>query len=317
MMLVKIYWKIFRTWGVIVNSLYWLIRDIKYSEFSRGKNYLLYQMLISGHVMEKGITMPSRKKIFGIENARRLIELCNEYIRKYGVVSDQLDFALDDLWEYKKIYHNNCNDLPEDICNGIDELLKKKNVATYISRETTATSYFSRCNDFATFAEQRHSIRSFIDKEVPNAVITEVVKIAQTSPSACNRQSIKVHVYGKEKKNKILEIQNGNRGFGQMANKILIVTSEQTAWDGYFTKAAYLDAGIFTMNLLYALHYYKIAACTLNLYLFRKEMKRIRRLMDIADSEIPCVMIAIGYPSNTFSIAKSHRIGINQVLTFH
>ncbi len=114
-----------------------------------------------------------------------------------------------------------------------------------------------------------------------------------------------------------MEIQNGSRGFGKSANKILIVTSEQTAWDGYFTKAAYLDAGIFTMNLLYALHYYEIAACTLNMYLLRKDMKKIRLLTGIKESEIPCVMIAIGYPDDSFSIAKSHRLSTEQTLFFH
>ncbi len=313
----RLYWKLYRIWQIITNSLYWLFRDIKFSEFSRGENYLLNQLLISGHVMEKGITMPNRKNVFGLGNARGLIALCHEYIKKYGNDADQLQFALDDLWEYRKIYHDSHVDLPKDIEDGISGLLKFQKMTSSESVEATTESYFSPCKDFLSFAHQRHSIRSFMEKNIPSDMNTKVVQLAQTAPSACNRQSVKVHVYEGEKKDQILEVPNGSRGFGIMANKIMIVTSEQTAWDGYFTKAAYLDAGIFTMNLLYALHYYKIAACTLNMYLLRKDMNRIRQLTGIADSEIPCVMIAIGYPSESFSIAKSHRIDVNNVLLFH
>ncbi len=114
-MLKKIYWKSFRIWRIIIESIYWLYRDIKFSEFARGENFISNQLLISGHVMEKGITMPHRKSIFGIDNARRLISLCNEFIIKYGNKSEQLQFALDDLWEYQKIYHENHHELPKDI----------------------------------------------------------------------------------------------------------------------------------------------------------------------------------------------------------
>lgn len=313
----KIYWKLYRIWQIIANSTYWLCRDIKYSEFSRGEKYLLNRLLISGHVMEKGITMPNRKKVFGLDNARGLITLCREYIDKYGNDADQLNFALDDLWEYQKVYHDSHVDLPKDIEEGISELLKYQKTTHSESVETTADSYLSSCGDFPTFAHQRHSIRSFIEKDIPKEIIADVVKLAQTAPSACNRQSVKVHVYEGDLKNRILEVQGGSRGFGTMANKIMIVTSEQTAWDGYFTKAAYMDAGIFTMNLLYALHYYKIAACTLNMYLLRKDMNRIFQLTGIPDSEIPCVIIAIGYPRESFSIAKSHRRDTTQMLKFH
>ena len=48
-----------------------------------------------------------------------------------------------------------------------------------------------------------------------------------TAPSACNRQYVRVHSVGDiEMKKAILSLQNGNRGFGENADKLLVVTAD-------------------------------------------------------------------------------------------
>ena len=178
--------------------------------------------------------------------------------------------------------------------------------------------FFEEDADFKSFAKSRHSIRNFSNMKISDETLKSVIELAQIAPSSCNRQSVRIHIYDGELKKRVLSLQNGNRGWGEMADKIIIVTSEQTAWDGYFTKAAYLDGGIYTMNLLYALHYYGICASCLNLYLPWKEMEALHKTSSIPDSEIPVVMIAIGYPPKCdFMIAQSNRIDYNQILNFH
>lgn len=313
----KVYYKFIRIWQIISNALHWLIRDIYYSEFYKGRNDLFNRMLIVGHVVEKGITMPNRRLGFGYGQIRELISLCKRALHQNKSDSEQYLFALQDLYEYLQIHEDNSYELPKDIKGSIDFLLMDKGISSK-SASTTKASFFRGNADFKSFAKSRHSVRNFSDEKISDECLKSVFELAQTAPSACNRQSVRVHIYDGDAKKKILKLQNGNRGWGNMADKVFIVTSEQTAWDGYFTKAAYLDGGIYTMNLLYALHYYGICACCLNLYLPWKEMKALRKTFGIHDSEIPVIMIAIGYPpKDDFLVANSNRIDFHRIITFH
>ena len=72
--------------------------------------------------------------------------------------------------------------------------------------------------------------------------------------------------------------------------------------------SAFLDAGIFTMNLLYALHYYGICACTLNAHLSIKKQKKLRNIVGYSESEIPAVFISIGHAPEKLMITGSQRV---------
>ena len=106
---------------------------------------------------------------------------------------------------------------------------------------------------------------------------------------------------------------NGSRGFGEKADKWLLVTSDQGAWAHDQSSSAYVDAGIFTMNLLYSLHYYKIASCTLSPTLlpssFSKEI--------LKTNQIPISIIAIGDCPDSFLVARSTRKTIESIVHMH
>ena len=70
------------------------------------------------------------------------------------------------------------------------------------------------------------------------------------------------------------------------------------------------------MNLLYALHYYHICACTLNAHLSIKKQKQLRKIVGMKPAEIPICFIGIGMPTEKMRIAKSRRLSLGQVLDF-
>ncbi len=70
-------------------------------------------------------------------------------------------------------------------------------------------------DSFAQLALARRSVRDFADAPVPNDALREAVRLAQLSPSACNRQPCRVYaVTESARMAELLEYQNGNRGFG-------------------------------------------------------------------------------------------------------
>ena len=79
---------------------------------------------------------------------------------------------------------------------------------------------------------------------------------------------------------------------------------------------ANVDGGIFTMNLLYALHYYNIAACTLNACMSIQNRKRLCRVVGMHEAEFAVAFIAIGNAPDKFMVAASQRLNLERVIEF-
>ncbi|MCA1920535.1 MAG: nitroreductase family protein, partial [Flavobacterium piscis] len=121
----------------------------------------------------------------------------------------------------------------------------------------------------------------------------------------------------KTTKEKALALQNGNRGFGFLADKILVVTEDLN----YFLSIAerneaYINGGMFSMNLLYALHFYGIGACPLNWCAEKSNDMALRKLCLIPENEIIIMMIAIGGIPDKFMLASSPRIRPESIIKF-
>lgn len=115
-----------------------------------------------------------------------------------------------------------------------------------------------------------------------------------------------------------LSLQNGNRGFGNLVNKLLVVTGDLSSVLGaqeFFDLNT--NVGIFIMNLSYALHYNKVAHCILNWYVLPKEDKKLRKLLQIPDEESVVCFIACGDLPERFKIVSSPRITAKDIYTIH
>lgn len=300
------------------DNYFWLKHEMKYSStlYSDERSDLA-KLIINSHVLEKGITMPGRRLGFGFDRVRTIIKQCHHCIRQYGKGSIEVQATLKGLEEYLELHMKEKYELPKDIVDGITELLKHKIIDTKECYETTYDAFFAPTKDFSEFARQRHTLRWYNEKPVPVELVKQAVELAMTAPSACNRQSIKVYVVTKEEKKKeILDIQNGHRGFGQTADKILLVTADARCYPQTHRPMAYVDGGIFTMNLLYALHYHQIAACTLNACIPIQNRKRLCRVVGMHEAEFPIAFIAIGNPPEKFMVAASQRLNVERVVEF-
>ena len=296
---------------------YWFWRDLWYSSLYRNQKSELSGLMINSHVLEKGITMPDRHYGFGYEMVRVIIKRTKAAINEYTINHIEIQSTLKDLEQYLQIHESANFGLPEDISDNINQLLKYKNTDTVSCFESTPLEFFKNTNNFYEFAHSRHTCRWYSEKPVNKTILVKAIKLAQTAPSACNRQSSKVYIVeSKEKKSQVLKLQNGNRGFGHLADKIILITSDMRYWNFQTRTSAFLDAGIFTMNLLYALHYYKICACTLNAHLSIKQRKQLMTIVGYSESEMPIVFISIGNAPDKFMVAGSQRLDVDSIYRF-
>ena len=172
--------------------------------------------------------------------------------------------------------------------------------------------------NFEEFAKNRHSVRDFAVGTVDESIIRKAVELAQTAPSACNRQSTRVHyIQNRDICKNVLDLQGGAKG--HTVSSVIVLTSELSLYRHTSEfKTPYLDSGIYLMNLLYALTYYGIGTCPLIWNDDGEKAEEIRRFVDIPWSEQIVAIIQVGhYATNECKYAASNRRAVFDVLKIH
>lgn len=168
----------------------------------------------------------------------------------------------------------------------------------------------------ADFFRSRHSVRQYSDVPVDLELITEAVDRARKTPTVCNRQGPRVHVF--ENAQEALDWQPGNRGFGHLASRALVVTADLQAFSGAGERnQPFIDGGMFAMSLLYTLHSLGLGACPLAWSMPRGNDREMRKALKIPDSEVVIMMISVGHLPDTLEVARSHRFALEHFLHLH
>lgn len=278
------------------------------------------------HKIEKALALPEVKPLFGLAYLETILDLMDRWIQLTSN-PEAIVFrgAYTALLTYREHSGQALAQAQPDLAQRLDRFLttyKQANESprlggtTIMQLEEFQTAI--QAIDFDRFVQQRHSVRIFTDRHIPDEAITHAVKLAQRSPSVCNRQCARVHVFSSAAdKAAVLRHQNGNAGFGHLANRVLLITADLRSFiTSGERNQGFIDAGLFTMTLLYALQAQGIASCCLNLSISFNQDVTLRRVSKIPAWETPIMMIAIGYPPESLPVAASARIPTESVLFF-
>jgi succinoglycan biosynthesis protein ExoA len=323
-------WGGFRLLVYCADAAYDLYRNLRYGNSfhrpKRGRAELEPLLFMYHHKIEKTLALPEVRVPFGLEYVPALLGLMEKWVSSGGHLgAAPFRGACGALTRYRekmgpflrqhepdllaradKLLHSSAHGEPADAGGGVLELS-----AEVLIKDTEGT-------DFGRFVRLRHSVRNFAEKRIPDNEISRAVATAQRSPSVCNRQSSRVHVYtAAGDKEQVLRLQNGNDGFGHLADRVLLVTSDIRSFVSSGERhQGYVDAGMFAMTLVYALHARGIASCCLNLSTYSFQDVALRRACLIPAWETPIMMIAVGYPPERFKVAASARLPTDSVLRF-
>jgi nitroreductase len=279
---------------------------------------LIGQIVAEYHVVEKGLAMPNMRMGFGKQIIIDLIDHCNLFSARFDINNEQLIYAVSVIKEYKLVHEKNNFLLDAAILNAIDILISKYTGLVPSEQLTTTRNDYFKFNQasFKDFSNSRKSLRDF-SGSVDLESIKKAVSLAQNAPSACNRQPSRVYVVqDKEVMLKALGVQSGNRGFGFLADKLIVLTAESGGYLGLNERNdAFVNGGIYAMNLLYALHYYQIGACSLNWCSMPEQDIELRKICNILPSESIIMLIACGGVPEKFKLVTSHRNHYSNMLT--
>lgn len=280
-----------------------------------------YTLLRENHTIEKGMSMRNPKKGFGQQKVINLIKRLDRYADLYlSHDAEFITYPLSTIKNYIKYTKDSGVNIGhiEESYRALLEKVGFDDVEGHagICKETRNHILEECKKDFKSLLYSRHSIRYFSEKIPDIEIIEKALQIAQQTPSACNRQGWKTHVFFNEDSIKLIKWQGGCRGFEEEIRCSILVTANLKAFLSYEVHQAYVDGGLFAMNLINALHYLGLGTIPLSTAFRCKKLRRLN-MFGIHECEIPILIIGVGNLMEVFNIAASTRKKIIQTNTFH
>ncbi|WP_166785856.1 nitroreductase family protein [Cryobacterium sp. TMT1-62] len=260
------------------------------------------------HRVEKGLALREPKRPFGAEVEKRLRVGLGALTNKdsnpmgYGAYAESALAALQS-W-------NAGGDVDDTVALRVSRDDVFRQIENGQSSNVTWNSFFT----------SRRSVRDFDNSiEVDLADIEAAVVLATNTPSVCNRQAFRVHMFtGKTAVADVLAQQNGNAGFRSSIPVVLAVTVDVRLFSGPSERnQRWIDGGLFAMTLGWALHSRELGTCFLNWSMKNSESNAFRASAGIAAHEDIITLIAVGIPPQSFKVARSPRRQIGEILVQH
>lgn len=274
-----------------------------------------YTLSRETHTIEKGMSMRNPRKGFGQQKVLNLIGRLNIYCDRYMRLDRQfLEYPLSTIQSYIEYTNKTGVEIPE-IEKKFHDLLVKTDYEGISGKagimEESKENILSKCNkDFESLLYSRHSIRYFSDEPVSDEKINKALELAQRTPSACNRQGWLTHVYRAPQSIELIKWQGGSRGFEDEIKCAILVTANLKAFLNYEVHQAYIDGGLYTMNLINALHSLGVGTIPLSCGFYHRHLAQLS-CFDIQEYEVPIVIVGVGNMPDNMTVAVSERKDIS------
>lgn len=281
-----------------------------------------YVLLRRNHIIEKGMSIRCPKNGFGREKVKSLLVDLLKYKKLYGNIDNFLYYPITTIREYISYSKANGNDFEEieslyqQLKEGLSFEFDCAPVAGVIVKTKEQIEKEKKTN-FDGFLSSRHSLRYFAKEKPSVEKIDEALRLAQKTPSACNRQGWKVHLFEGEKCMELLKWQGGSKGFECEPTIAFLVTANERAFLKHEPFQAYVDGGMYAMSLLLALHEVGLGAIPLSCGFHYRKLSPLFKKFNIPRNEVPIEIIAAGEMESEFKIAASSRKNIKQTTIRH
>lgn len=285
----------------------------------RASSHEQYRIMLRVHSLEKGMAYRTPRS-FGaakalalvhmLENASAETRTSTAYRMGESVLRAWIDF------------HSDRDDRNQDAYETVDRFLDSANdpdvewceagVKTISERDPEAWKEIP----FDEFVASRHSTRRYTNCKVADEVLDEAVHLAMLSPSACNRQMVRLHVIDDPQGKRLLyDTLHGTGGVDYENCRIGLITYDSRSLEFYGERnQGYLNAGLFAMTLVYALHWKGVGACLLQFGNTAAEERALIRNLGIPDYERAAVGISLGYLEPCDVVPASVRRNVTEVL---
>ena len=287
----------------------------------RSIDKMQYTILRENHTIEKAMSLPNPRKGFGQAKVLHLIDRLDRYIDLY-LNTDQnfLVYPFATIKHYIEYTEQNGTNI-DRIHEQFNQLAKRTNFSEICAIASTKELNKEEILEqnsvhFENLLKTRHSIRMFSNKVPSIEILTKALELAQLTPSACNRQAWKTHIFFNNKCQELIKWQSGAQGFEDQIHCAILVTSNANAFLNYEIHQAFIDGGLYAMNLINALHSLGLGTIPLSCGFYHNKIQGIYNF-SVPQNEIPIIIIGTGILLDKFKVAISERKPIISTNTFH
>lgn len=279
-------------------------------------------LILDYHSLEKGMLYQNMKPRF----AQNRIERVHKYLESKNLLQNldrtQIEVTLQVICKYYEL-HESKNISIEDYFSKEQyekyrQLLKNKYNKEFCGAiDSSYENFYQNVSaSFDKFAFSRKSTRTYTGEKIDYELIKKAISLSLSAPSVCNRQANTVYLLeDKQKIDEVLKIQGGFNGYEDKVSQLLILTNNRNY---YYTVGErnqfYIDGGVFLLNLLYSLHFYKIANCPANWGKMVEDEKALEKIITIPESEKIICLIPIGIATEKFRVTLSKRRNVEETL---
>ncbi|WP_262848551.1 nitroreductase family protein [Mumia quercus] len=274
-------------------------RTASFSVFDDGYEQVVSRIMYNVHALEKGLARNSDVRLgFGRKALSNLNDALVVYrSRGYDTAAFAYVEGLSIIRRYEEYHRKQEFDVPF-LSEVIDDELRRTDRPAEAAGTKTVRRSDKENNCDKTFydlAQGRSSVREFSGRPIDTEKVMNALRNAEKTPSVCNRQGWRA--YWTEDKQLAAQVLAHQRGFGyaEMPEVLLAITvSNNTFLSPVERNEAFVDGGLFAMSVLYGLEHEGLAAVPLNAMMYYRDQLAVRRLLDIDDSEMIIMFIAVG-----------------------
>jgi len=156
---------------------------------------------------------------------------------------------------------------------------------------------------------RRRSVRWYLPKPVPAALIEQAVAAASLAPSACNRQPYQFIVLNDANKaSAAAKCAMGTVGFAENIPCLLVVTGDLAAYPAERDRhVIYIDASLASMQLMLALETLGLSSCPINWPDIEAREQQLNALLNLPYQQRVIMLLAVGYADPAGGIAYSQK----------
>lgn len=298
-----------------------LLTETRY--LANGQKYSNPRMIqtdlqIRVHAIEKGMSIGVLKEGFGNQKAIGIIEDLRVFLKKGGN-RGYAEEACAVIHQYIK-FKQGIGQYVDDVKSYYERFVKEFHIEQLEQGGIYSLKYDDirkkATGELPEVISSRFAVRDFGNKPIDISLLRKALQIAEKSPSACNRQSWRIHVYQGEKMNKVFNLQGGGKSFASQMQAAILICGDLSSYYVSELNLPYVDGGLYGMNLMLSLHYYGIASIPLTMGLRQGQLKKFKCEMNIPKNEVPVLLIGVGSYKDEFRVAVSHRYSFTQYTKF-
>lgn len=274
------------------------------------------------HSIEKGLSLGTPRKFFGISKITEMISMTTRYKEYPDAKQDILLMVSDAIGAYLDFHKFEIDD---ERLSGIVEFYNNfaiNHTQQFEYGGTQTVRYHFDDKDYDSLSEivnSRHSVRDFSGEEVPIRLLNKALQLAFRCPTACNRQGIRAYVIGGKRKEEMQFWLTGIGGFAEQVDKYILITGKLSVYrasEAYQFQYA-VTASIFAGYLSLALQSLGIGACLIQRPLVRtKEWIKLSKKFEIPEDEQIVLLIGTGMLKEEYKVPVSNRIKFEEMVRY-